>query len=70
MHGALVNVTPAMDTSRNQYKQSMESQMSHFAEALRRGGKPEGSGEEILQVMELMDAIYRSAELGKEVHLD
>lgn len=69
MHGALVNVTPAMDTTRNQYKQSMEAQMAHFAEALRKGAKPEG-GEEILQVMELMDAIYRSAEQGKEVHLD
>jgi predicted dehydrogenase len=70
MHGALVNVTPAMDTTRNQYKQSMEAQMAHFAEALRRGGKPEGAGEEILPVMELMDAIYRSAAEGKEVHLD
>ena len=70
MHGALVNVTPALDTSRNQYKQSMEAQMAHFADALRRGTKPEGAGEELLPVMELMDAIYRSAEQGKEIHLD
>jgi predicted dehydrogenase len=70
MHGALVNVTPAMDTTRNQYKQSMDAQMANFADALRRGIKPEGAGEEILPVMELMDAIYRSAEQGKEVRLD
>ena len=70
MHGALVNVTPAMDTTRNQYKQSMEAQMAHFADALRRGQAPDGGADEILPVMELVDAIYRSAEQGKEVRLD
>jgi len=69
MHGSLVNVTPAMDTSRNQYKQSIEAQIVHFAESLRKGQKPMGSAEEILPVMELMDAVYRSAEQGKEVKL-
>ncbi len=69
MHGNLVNVTPAMETQRNQYKHSMEAQVAHFAESLRRGTKPMGSGEEIVPVMELMDAIYRSADQGKEVRL-
>ena len=67
MHGALVNVTPAMETSRNQYRQSMEAQIQHFADALRSGKKPMGSADEILPVMELMDAIYQSAEQGREV---
>jgi predicted dehydrogenase len=69
MHGALVNVTPNLDTTRNQYKQSMELQVAHFADALRRGVKPMGDGEEMLAVMQLMDAIYRSADQGKEVQL-
>ena len=69
MHGSLVNVTPTMETSRNQYKQSIEMQISHFADALRRGAKPMGLAEEILPVMELMDAVYRSAEQGKEVRI-
>ena len=69
MHGALVNVTPTMDTSRNQYKQSIEAQIVHFAECLRKGTKPMGHAEEIVPVMELMDAIYRSADQGKEVKL-
>jgi predicted dehydrogenase len=69
MHGALVNVTPNLDTTRNQYKQSMELQIAHFTDALRRGTAPMGGGEEMLVVMQLMDAIYRSAELGKEVQL-
>jgi predicted dehydrogenase len=69
MHGALVNVTPTLDTMRNQYKQSVEAQIAHFAEALRKGQPPIGEAEEILPVMELMDAIYRSAEQGREVKL-
>ncbi len=69
MHGSLVNVTPTLDTSRYQYKQALETQVLHFSEALRRGTKPMGTGEEILPVMESIDAIYRSADQGKEVRL-
>ncbi|MFI5370045.1 MAG: Gfo/Idh/MocA family protein [Candidatus Eisenbacteria bacterium] len=67
MHGTLVNVTPTPDTARNAYKVSIETQISHFLESLRKGQKPMGHAEEILPVMECMDAIYRSAEQGKEV---
>ena len=69
MHGTLVNVTPTMPTPGNQYKQSIEDEIAHFADSLRKGGRPMGSADEILPVMELMDAIYRSAEQGKEVRL-
>jgi predicted dehydrogenase len=69
MHGALVNVTPAMATASNQYKASMEAQIAAFAESLRKRTRPMGHAEEILPVMELMDAIYQSAESGKEVRL-
>ena len=67
MHGALVNVTPALELSKNHYRQSMEAQVDHFVDALRGAKKPMGTGEEILEVMELMDAIYKSADTGKEV---
>jgi predicted dehydrogenase len=58
-----------METSRNQYKHSIDAQIAHFAEVLRKGTRPMGSAEEIVPVMELLDAIYRSAEQGKEVRL-
>jgi predicted dehydrogenase len=67
MHGTLVNVTPALETPKNQYRQSMEAQVTHFADAVRTGRRPMGAGDEILTVMELMDAVYKSAEVGKEV---
>jgi predicted dehydrogenase len=69
MHGTLVNVTPTLDTQRNQYKAAQEAQVAHFVESLRKGQRPWGDAEEILPVMELMDAIYRSAEQGAEVRL-
>ena len=69
MHGSLVNVTPAIESSRNQYKQAIEAEIAHFCDALRKGQSPEGSGEELLPVMEMIDAIYRSAAQGKEVRL-
>ena len=69
MHGTLVNVTPALETSRNQYRQSMESQLAHFADTLRTNKRPMGSVDEILGVMEILDAVYRSAEQGKEVKI-
>jgi predicted dehydrogenase len=67
MHGTLVNVTPTMDTSRNQYRQSIDAQIAHFVDVLRKGARPMGGADEIVPVMEWLDAIYRSAEQGKEV---
>jgi len=69
MHGTLVNVTPDLDNARNQYKQSMEAQVLHFVESLRKGSRPMGGADEIVAVMEVLDAVYRSAEQGKEVRL-
>ena len=40
-----------------------------FLDVLRRGGKGMGTAEEIVPVMQVLDAIYRSAEQGKEVRL-
>jgi len=69
MHGTLVNVTPTLETSRNQYRQSMEAQIEHFADALRGAKNVMGLAPEIVPVMQLIDAIYRSAEQGREVKL-
>jgi predicted dehydrogenase len=69
MHGSLVNVTPTVDTPRNMYKQATENQLAHFVDSIRKGSTPIGSGQEALTVMRLVDAIYKSAESGREVTL-
>lgn len=69
MHGSLVNVTPEVDSPRNVYKQSIENEIGHFLECVRTGKPPMASGEEMVSLMQLVDAIYRSAEDGREVKL-
>src|SRR6185503_14783000 len=42
-HGTLVNVTPTLEASRHQYRQSIEAQCAHFSDVLRRGIKAQGT---------------------------
>ena len=69
MHGSLVNVTPAVDSARNVYKQATEAQLGYFVDCVRKGSAPASANHEALLVMRLVDAIYRSAESGREVKL-
>jgi predicted dehydrogenase len=69
MHGSLVNVTP----DHGFVAQPVQALDRGADRALRRRAAQErqadGGADEIQPVMELMDAIYRSAEQGKEVRL-
>ena len=69
MHDNLVNVTPAMDSPRNVYKQSYAAEIEHFIDCIRRRGKPVSSGEDGLYLMRVVDALYASADAGQEVPL-
>jgi predicted dehydrogenase len=69
MHGSLVNVTPEVDSPRNVYKQSIENGLGHFVDCVRKGTKPTADGAEMVILMRLVDAIYRSAENQREVKL-
>lgn len=71
MHGSLVNVTPTVDSPRNVYKQAIEAQIESFADSVRKGQAAPAiaTAREVLEVMRVVDAIYRSAEQGREVRL-
>ena len=69
MHGNLVNVTPATESVRNMYKQSYDNEIAHFVECVRSGKKPLSPGDEAVQVLKVLEAIYKSAESGREVKL-
>lgn len=69
MHGNLVNVTPETESIRNMYKASYENEIAHFVDCVRTGRKPLSSGEEAVQVLKVLEAIYKSAESGREVKL-
>ncbi len=68
MHGSLVNVTPAShETPQTLYRKSYENELKHWVGALRGLHPVISTGEESLHRMKIVDAIYRSAKLGKAI---
>jgi len=71
MHGNIVNLTPAnMEKSPNYFKRSIENELKHFIIALRGLTPIISSAEEAVKRMQVLDAIYKSAETGKEIILE
>jgi len=68
LHGSLVNLAPArVDSPQNLFRRSYENELKHFLGAVR-GLHPEMStGDEALQRMKVVDAVYKSVKTGKEV---
>jgi predicted dehydrogenase len=70
MHGTLVNVTPLkMERPANIFKRSYEYEINHFINSVRNNKPNLSSGTEALERMKIVDAVYKSAKLGKEVIL-
>lgn len=69
MHGSLVNVTPTLTSEKNLYKRSYEIEIEHFVDCVRRGETPLSDAEDGLELMRVIDAVYRSAESAREVKL-
>jgi len=71
VQGSLVNVTPAGKPLRPQdlYRKSFESEIDHFYQSVRNHSVPISSGEEAAQLMDAVEATYRSASEGREVRL-
>jgi predicted dehydrogenase len=65
MHGSLVNVTPEKSVSRKElYRSSFEFELRHFVECVKNGRPSMSSGEDALKVLEIVDAIYKTARKG------
>lgn len=69
MHGSLVNVTPSVESSRNIYRQSYDNELTHFVDCVRSGKTPLSPGSEAVTVLKVLEAIYKSAQTGREVKL-
>ncbi len=70
LHGSLVNLTPASSDSPNGlYRKSYENELRHFIGALRGLHPVVSTGEEAMERMKVVEAIYRSSQKGKEVQL-
>jgi predicted dehydrogenase len=70
MHGNLVNVAPAsQDNPQSLYRKSYENELKHWVTALRGLHPIISTGDEAVHRMKVVDAVYRSARLGKAVPL-
>jgi len=68
LHGSIVNVTPQkIETPQNLYKKSYENELKHFIGALHGYHQIISTGEEAVQRMRIVDALYKSADKRKEV---
>jgi len=70
LHGNLVNMAPAKVENRQaSFRKSYENELHHFLGAVRREHEVISTVDEALQRMRIVDAVYRSARLGKEISL-
>ncbi len=68
VRGELIEINPGKQHSPMElYIKSYENEMRHFVESVRDGREPVCSGREGLEVMKVVDMIYKSAETGREV---
>lgn len=70
LHDNLVNVTPAkVETPYNLHKKSYENELKHFIGAVRGLHTVISTGEEAVHRMKVVEAVYASAQKGKEIRL-
>lgn len=65
-HGTLVDITPVSIPKVSAY----EAEVRGFYDAIQNDTEPPVTGEQALNVMKILDAIYKSSEIGKEVIID
>lgn len=70
LHGNLVNVAPSkIDSPHQLFRRSYENELKHFLGAVKGLHPVVSTGDEAVQRMRIVDAVYRSAKRGKEVTL-
>lgn len=66
MNGFLINSVPVLHTSE---ERMFEREIEHFVECVGKGIPCINTAEDGLEVMKILDAIYKSAQIGETVHI-
>ncbi|MBI5475021.1 MAG: Gfo/Idh/MocA family oxidoreductase [Ignavibacteriae bacterium] len=70
LHGSLVNLAPArLESPQHFFRRSYENEINHFIGAVKGYHSVVSTGDEAVQRMRIVDAVYKSAKTGKEVTL-
>lgn len=64
-----IDYTPSKTSTTNLFRKSYENELKHFIGAVRENVEPISSGEEALTRMKLLELIYKSAKINKEIKL-
>lgn len=67
IESAHIDYTPSKTNISNLYRKSYENELKHFIGSVRENVNPISSSEEALVRMKLLEAIYKSAKIGKEI---
>lgn len=69
MNTELFDISPKMvKPSQNEVKSSYEFELKYFISSIKGNNNPISTGNEALRVMQVVDGVYKSAKLGKEVN--
>ncbi len=70
LHGSLVNLAPSkLEAPQHLFRRSYENELKHFLGAVKEIHPVISTGDEAVQRMRIVDAIYKSVKLGKEITL-
>jgi predicted dehydrogenase len=71
LHGNVVNLAPAkMDPPQHLFKRSYENELKHFLGAVKDVHPIISTADEAVQRMKIVDAVYKSVRIGKEVAIN
>ena len=65
--GYLVDWAPKMDATKSSVQMMFNREIAHFVDCILNGTPCLSPGSDGLDIMKILDAIYKSAEMGKEV---
>jgi predicted dehydrogenase len=70
LHGKLVNMTPIdFESNVDVFKRSFENEMRNFINVIRDEEEPITPAEDGVYIMQIIDAIYKSASIGKQIDI-
>ena len=67
LHGEQVDITPAYVP--REWSDCIAAEIAHFVDCIRTGRTPMSTGEQGVEIMQILDGIYESAEENRMVHI-
>lgn len=68
-NNTILNIHPQTDSATFQVDTAFANEIAHFIECIQSGKEPLSPVEDGVAITKILNAVYTSAQLGKEVHL-